>query len=100
MLLSNGSRGEGTYICHGNQRRENHGRDPWDAVAWAQRRPCKAEEADCFERGEEEQPPEADFGLQGDAFAALATEVVDGGKIGEIGQEIADQDTKGAVRTT
>jgi hypothetical protein len=64
-------------------------------VGGAERGPGEAEEADCFERDEEEEPPEADFWGQGDAFAALTTEVVDGGEVGKIGEDVANENPGG-----
>ena len=82
----------GTYVCDGDEGGEDHGGDPGDAVGGAERGPGEAEEADGFERGEEEEPPEADLGFEGDALSAFATEVVDGGQIGEVGEEVPDQE--------
>jgi hypothetical protein len=67
-------------------------------VGGAERGPGEVEEADCFEGDEEEEPPEADFGGEGDAGAAAGVEMVDGGQIREVREDVANENPGGIVR--
>lgn len=60
---ASGEETEKTHVGNADQAGENHGCDPGNTVVRTERCPSEAEEADGFERCEEEEPPEADFGL-------------------------------------
>ena len=83
-------------VCEADKGGEDHRCYPGSVVAWSERGPGEADEADGEERDRVEEPPEPGFGLEAvgvrEAFFALRG---DTREEGEVGYEVADNESMG-----